>query len=492
MRLSQYISLLSNKKRFCLTHSLTLQQVYGNKIIRNFYNTYKGKEFALKKIETFFNGDEKFVKKLIKNKILVRNYKTDSLVKKQIYQKKDTFTENKNNYSLLRILLTDICNLNCSYCKVEKNIKSPTKMSTPACKLIKAINLINSSDSTKPKIIHITGGEPLIFFNKIKFLVNYIKKIDVNNSINIIIGTNAILMSEEIVNFIKKSHIKLIVSLDGTRRMHNLLRVDHAGKGSFDRVIKGLEIIRKKEIEYGLSLVVGKHNVDKLLQTTRWIINNFKPASLGVNFIKPPTPGLTKYKYLISPKLYALKIYEVFQKVRSKGVYLELVMRKAEPFVYRKFKFYDCGASAGTTINIDAKGNVGPCKSFLIMGKDYSKSTKTSFYSSILNRWKKRSPIFFQACVNCFAISICGNGCAYEAFIYNKQYNNIDPESCQYTKDFLKLMTWDLDELVRKKRRINENSIFIPSNRERKLIFSRSEGKLNTLKWSIGHSTLLD
>ncbi|PIR08927.1 hypothetical protein COV53_00420 [Candidatus Gottesmanbacteria bacterium CG11_big_fil_rev_8_21_14_0_20_37_11] len=488
MHISRFVSLLRIKNRYALSHSLTVEQVFGGKKLKKFYQNFGKRNFNREEFENFFL-DTKLFDKLVKAKILIRDEKDDDKLLERIYQNNPSLNNKQNRYSLLRILLTDICNLNCAYCKVERNIKQKIKRSTPRKKLAYVIKILAESKTRNPKIIHITGGEPTIFPPEIKFIVDTVRKYDPEKKINLIIGTNATLMTGKIADYIAANKMKIIVSLDGPERINNILRVDHSGKGSYQRVIAGLNIIRKRKIEYGLSMVIGGHNIKKLQSTINWIVDNFLPSSLGVNFMKPPTPGQTDFCYLIPPKIYAKKIYNVFQKIRNRNVYLELVMRKIEPFVYQKFKYYDCGASAGTTINVDAKGNIGPCKSFLIMEKDFSGTTKQTDYLEILNRWRKRSPVFKSECQNCPMIGICGNGCAYESFVYNKNYDELDPQSCAYVKDFFHLMIADLDSIYRKKYHIDEEVVFIPSKKDRLLILGKSRRRQNTLKWSIGHAT---
>ena len=93
------------------------------------------------------------------------------------------------------------------------------------------------------------------------------------------------------------------------------------------------------------------------------------------------------------------------------------------PFVEKKFKYYDCGA-CGKNINLDTRGNIGPCKSFLIMETLYQKE-KDEINPEIFEKLSNRSTLKNEKCLSCAALGICGAGCAYEAYVETGDEENI-------------------------------------------------------------------
>jgi radical SAM protein with 4Fe4S-binding SPASM domain len=97
----------------------------------------------------------------------------------------------------------------------------------------------------------------------------------------------------------------------------------------------------------------------------------------------------------------------------------------------------------------------------------------------------KRSPVYMDECSNCEAIAICGNGCAYNAWVKNNNIYSIDEDACKYTKLFYKKFIEDLFKLI--KPNLNKNSIYIPKLSDRKKMYGNIKiNKLN-LNSSIGH-----
>jgi len=181
-------------------------------------------------------------------------------------------------------------------------------------------------------------------------------------------------------------------------------------------------------------------------------------------------------------------VYPIYKKYRDTGLYFELIYRKIVPFVEQEFRYYDCGATAGTTINLDFNGKIGPCKSFLLLGmlaeKGKNKKGKSYVNQSML---MKRSPIYIDRCRDCEAIGICGNGCAYEAWIDNNNFMSIDEHSCLYTKLFFKMFIEDLFDMIKDK--LTKKAFYVPKKQDRRRLYEKTKiNKLN-LNSSIGHET---
>lgn len=458
LNLSPYVKKLKLKDGFwVLNHSLLMEQIY------------------FKDLSLLNNSD--FNKILFKKRFL-----NDEQTEKEI---RDSIVKNANNdeFNLLRILLTDLCNLKCEYCKVCNNTAKPLATPSPIERVHDAVNSLFEKN-TKPKAIHITGGEPLIFYDRVKEIISYIrdKYSSKNYKYIIIIGTNGVFLDQPKIDFFKKNKVKLIISLDGDKKA-NSLRVMRDGKSSYNHTVSAIEKLKKAKIEFGISMVIGSHNVSKTNKNIDEIIRKFNPSSLGVNFIKN-TKIDKKSPYLISGKKYSDHIYAAHKANRENGTFLELLARKIFPFVSQKYRLYDCGASNGTTINIDASGNVGTCKSFLCLKAIYADKD----IKKIIDQFKGRSPLFNHHCSNCYAQGICGNGCAYETKI-NDENNLIDKRACEYVVSFYNKFIMDIfDSNIEKAyKAIELRGYYVPSKTDRKKIIGRVSKNLMSLRQCIGH-----
>lgn len=430
----------------------------------------------------------------VKNEESLRDDRVLDVLQKNSFlrNKKDCAEENMRSsiianfengeFTLLRILLTDLCNLGCRYCKVCHNIDNPIVSRTPLKNIYRAIDVLFER-AEREKVIHITGGEPMIFLKEIKKIISYTRKKYSHSRYKyiIVVGTNGTLLDREATKYFKDNDIRVIVSLDGEKTA-NVMRIKKDGTSSFDEATRGINLLKSDDVETGISMVVGIHNIETLERHIDYVIQEFEPASLGVNFIKN-TKANEKSTFLIDGSVYAEKIYSIHKKNRKKGVFLELLARKIFPFVEKKYRLYDCGASSGTTINIDSSGNLGTCKSFLCLKTKYTSSDM----HTIIEDFKKRSPIYNEYCKKCAAQGICGNGCAYEAMF--NEGKMIDKRACKYVVRFFNLFVRDLFELNKSKaiKAIKKDGYYIPSLSDRKKILGNVVKDKLSLKQCIGH-----
>lgn len=485
-QLETEVQLIEMKPGFyCLNHALRLEQLYGGSILSEAYNHLRSGDFH--KI------DNRLLQTLDSKGFIVPPGKAPDREHKRLMAIEDEKEVSDPSFTLLRILLTDICNLSCSYCKVIPNINNPMKTPTAMNRLAEVIQFFFTySDREKPKIIHITGGEPTLFFDSVRSIIEMKEKYErQNENVWFVIGTNATRIDEEKAKYLAEKDVKCIVSMDGPKDIHDLLRTNWSGRGSWDDVDRGIRLLKDAGAEVSISMVIGRHTINDAHSIIDWFLEEYQPTGLGVNFMKPPTPGQKGYQYLIDPDLYADTMYAIHKSFRDRGLFLELVYRKLQPFVDQRYRYHDCGAAGGSNLNVDAKGNIGPCKSFLVMDKLALRDISAKAYQdTIVSKWRKRSPIYYEECNSCPARGMCGNGCAYDASIHTGDEMAIDVRSCEYTKRFNHLFLEDLFEQVLP----NENGIgptwwYSPTQEERQKLLGDVRARPKTLAYSIGHQT---
>lgn len=186
---------------------------------------------------------------------------------------------NKEIYKI-KLTLTTFCNSVCNYCFVNKTNET---MKWKVAK--KSIDLLLNSPG-KEKLLSLYGGEPLFKFDLIKKIVDYSTKKAglINKNITISICSNLTIISDKIIDFIKKNNIKITVSIVGEEGYHNKFRKLLGGKDSYQLVINNLKLLARKipEENIGISFVIIPSLSSK-------IENNFKHilelnVSKNINF----------------------------------------------------------------------------------------------------------------------------------------------------------------------------------------------------------------
>jgi uncharacterized protein len=77
------------------------------------------------------------------------------------------------------------------------------------------------------------------------------------------IQTNGTVIDEEWAAFFKEQDFLVGLSIDGPKDIHDAYRVDKGGKGSFDRVMAGLERLRVAEVEWNALTTIHAANQDR-------------------------------------------------------------------------------------------------------------------------------------------------------------------------------------------------------------------------------------
>ena len=74
------------------------------------------------------------------------------------------------------------------------------------------------------------------------------------------IQTNGTLLTDEWGQFLKAQGFLVGISIDGPPAMHDAYRVDKGGKPTFDRVMKGLEVLKRHQVDWNVQTTVHAVN----------------------------------------------------------------------------------------------------------------------------------------------------------------------------------------------------------------------------------------
>jgi uncharacterized protein len=115
------------------------------------------------------------------------------------------------------------------------------------------------------------GGESLLrgidFYKKaLKLQQQYGKGREIANSIQ----TNGLLLNDEWCRFFKDNGFLVGISLDGPERLHDCYRIDVGGRGTFKRVMRGVEFLQKHQVEFNTLSVLHDRNVRFPLEIYRF------------------------------------------------------------------------------------------------------------------------------------------------------------------------------------------------------------------------------
>jgi uncharacterized protein len=108
------------------------------------------------------------------------------------------------------------------------------------------------------------GGEPTLmgldFYEKAVELQK--KYASPNQQISNSLQTNAILLDEKWCRFLHDNNFLVGISIDGPKEFHDYYRLDHAGKGTFEKVVKAIETCKKYKVEFNVLVLLNSRNAE--------------------------------------------------------------------------------------------------------------------------------------------------------------------------------------------------------------------------------------
>ena len=87
------------------------------------------------------------------------------------------------------------------------------------------------------------------------------------------IQTNGLLIDDEWTAFFREHHFLVGISLDGPRKMNDAARFDPVGNGTFERIMKSIDSLKRYQIDFNILTVVTEQTAD-VLKT--WVEENLR------------------------------------------------------------------------------------------------------------------------------------------------------------------------------------------------------------------------
>lgn len=157
--------------------------------------------------------------------------------------------------------LTNICNLNCTYCymfnledKTHQKINKYLSIYT-ALKFLNRVEVYMKENKLKNYSIVLHGGEPSLW--PLKFFKRFFKKVEMirkkGYNIKLSMQTNGFIIKKELLDLCVEHKVSLGISLDGPKSVNDSFRVDFKGEGSYDKIIKNINNL----ISSGYGKIIG-------------------------------------------------------------------------------------------------------------------------------------------------------------------------------------------------------------------------------------------
>lgn len=350
----------------------------------------------------------------------------------------------KNRNTVIKALCLHVahtCNLNCSYCFASQGKYHGERalMSFEVGK--RALDFLIENSGTRRNLeVDFFGGEPLMNWDVVKDLVAYARvqeKIH-NKNFRFTLTTNGVLIDDDVIDFANREMSNVVLSLDGRKEIHDKLRVDYMGRGSYDLIVpKFQEFVKKRgNKSYYMRGTFTHNNVDFTNDIFHMADLGFTELSMEPVVCAPDdASALTQEDLPILFEQYEILAKEMIKRKkegRPFTFYHYMLDLTHGPCIYKRIS----GCGSGTEyMAVTPTGELYPCHQFVgdtkyLLGNIWDGVTN----KDVQNEFKLCNAYARPECNDCWAKLYCSGGCAANSYHASGKITGIYEYGCELFK----------------------------------------------------------
>ena len=332
------------------------------------------------------------------------------------------------------------CNLNCEYCFASQGKYHGERAIMTFEVGKRAIDFLVEHSGSRRNLEVDFGGEPLMNWQVCKDIVAYARSIEKekNKNFRFTLTTNGMLVDDEVIEFANREMHNVVLSLDGRKEVHDRLRRDYAGKGSYDVIVPKFQKFAEARggKDYYMRGTFTHNNVDFTNDIFHMADLGFTELSMEPVVCDPSDPSALTEADL--PKLF--EQYEILAKdmLRRKRegkpitFYHYMIDLRNGPCIYKRIS----GCGSGTEyMAVTPWGELYPCHQFVgdekySMGNIWDGVTN----EAVRDQFKNCNVYARPECKDCWAKLYCSGGCAANAYHATGSINGVYEYGCELFK----------------------------------------------------------
>jgi len=351
------------------------------------------------------------------------------------------FKNNSKDIKALCLHVAHTCNLNCSYCFASQGKYHGDRalMSFEVGKQALDFLIANSGNHVNLEV-DFFGGEPLMNWDVVKQLVEYARSIEKDHGKNFrfTLTTNGVNVDDEVMDFANRECHNVVMSIDGRREVHDHLRKDYQGNGSYDVIVPKFQEFAKRRAEgkfteYYVRGTYTHNNVDFTEDILHLADLGFDKLSMEPVVCSPEDPyALTEEDLPVLFEQYeklACEMIKRNEEGKPLTFYHYMIDLNHGPCIYKRI----AGCGSGTEyFAVTPWGDLYPCHQFVgdekyLMGNiwDGVKNEAAQEEFRHCNVYARKE------CDDCWARLYCSGGCAANAYHATGDIKGIYEYGCE-------------------------------------------------------------
>ena len=333
------------------------------------------------------------------------------------------------------------CNLTCSYCFASQGEFHGDRALMSFDVGRQALDFLVANSGTRRNLeVDFFGGEPLMNFGVVKQLVAYARSIEeeAGKHFRFTLTTNGMLIDDDVIDFCNREMDNVVLSLDGRKEIHDRLRVDHMGRGSYDRIVPKFQKLVEARGGKGYYMrgTFTHANPDFTKDLFHMADLGFTELSMEPVVCAPDDPAALTPEDIETVKAqYELLALDMLRREREgKPItfYHYMIDLTGGPCIYKRLS----GCGSGTEyMAVTPWGDLYPCHQFVgeekwKLGDIWQGVTRTD----LREEFRACNAYARPECDGCWARLWCSGGCAANAYHASGSIRGVYPPGCELFK----------------------------------------------------------
>lgn len=271
----------------------------------------------------------------------------------------------------------------------------------------------------------------------VKQLVEYARSVEKERGKNFrfTLTTNGMLIDDDVIDFANREMSNVVLSLDGRKEIHDRLRVDYAGNGSYERIVPKFQklVAARGNKNYYMRGTFTHANPDFTKDLFHMADLGFTELSMEPVVCAPEDPAaLTAEDLEIVKDQYELLAKDMLRREKEgKPItfYHYMLDLTGGPCIYKRIS----GCGSGTEyMAVTPWGDLYPCHQFVgeeayKLGDIWNGVTNTA----LREEFRSCNAYARPECNDCWARFYCSGGCAANAFHATGSIRGVYEAGCE-------------------------------------------------------------
>jgi len=325
--------------------------------------------------------------------------------------------------------ITNACNLDCPYCYVRKSSASMSEV-TGLQAIEKIFRTAQGRRFRRVKLKY-AGGEATLHFNLIKTMADHARQLSAKSGLGLdqVVLSNGTHLRAEQAAWLKANGVRLMISLDGIGEVHDRLRFDRRGKGSFALVSHTIDdILLPQGVIPNITITITRQNAAGVAEAVRWALERRLPVSL--NFYRQKADSAEELAAEENALLEGmLAAYRVYEEMLPERPFLNGLLDRVQFGAH----LHTCGVGSSYLV-VTHEGAIAQCQMLLEQGV----RQETNDLLSLVQEGAIHNLTIDQktACRECAWRYVCSGGCPLETYRARGKWDAPSP-NCRIYKALL-------------------------------------------------------